>query len=259
MAIFPQISGIIARQIGNIQGKVSAQVQGRVLDILSKFSSQCPSGPEIQKIIVQRNNLISTINSFETRINTLRSTANRFNGAITTTRTAIQVIKSIPLPTAIIPPMSGGLGIPINVLTKYSDALIRLNKFLDALEADREGILGIVNSASNTLNTLKQRLNAIDAAIQECSKDSPDLNKILAEAQPKENTGSEGVPDSDYEYKGYKLEIIQDPNSPEIAPRRFAIAKDRRGIIVLQGQPSFSSSTQVLLEEIKFRIDNQLP
>ena len=259
MAIIPQISGVIARQVGNIQGKVSAQVQGRVLEILSKFSSQCPSGPEIKKIITQRNNLITTINAFERRINALKSTANRFNGAINSVRAAIQVIKAIPLPTAIIPPMSGGLGIPINVLTRYSDALIRLNKFLDALEADRLGVLGIIDSASNTLNTLKQRLNAIDLAIQECSKESPDLSSILAEAQPKQNTGSEGIPDSEYEYKGYKLEIIQDPNSPEIAPRRFAIAKDRRGIVVLQGPSSFSSDTQVLLDEIKFRIDNQLP
>jgi hypothetical protein len=56
-----------------------------------------------------------------------------------------------------------------------------------------------------------------------------------------------------------KLEIIEDPNSPRIAPRRYAIAKDRRGIIVLRGDSSFSSSTDVLLDEIKFRIDNQLP
>jgi len=258
MAIIPQISGVIARQVGSIQGKVSAQVQGRVLDILSKFTNQCPTGPEIQKIITQRNNLLNTINSFESRINALRSTADRFNGVISTIRKAIQVIKSIPLPTAIIPPMSGGLGIPINVLTKYSDALIRLNKFLDALEADREGILGIINSASNTLATLKQRLNAIDLAIQECSKNSPDLANILAEAQPKENTGSEGIPNGNYEYRGYRLEIIQDPNSPEIAPRRYAIAKDRRGVVVLKGQPSFSSSTDILLDEIKFRLDNQL-
>lgn len=258
MARIPQISGIIARQVGSIQGKITAQVQGRVLDILSKFTSQCPTGSEIQKIITQRNNLLNIINSFESRINTLRSTANRFNGVITTTRTAIQVIKNIPIPTAIIPP-GGGIGIPIRILTTYSDTLIRLNKFLDALEADREGVLGIINSASSTLATLKQRLNTIDLAIQECSKDSPDLTNIVAQAQPKENTGSEGTPDTNYEYKGYKLEIIQDPNSPQIAPRRYAIAIDRRGIVVLRGEPSFSSSTEVLLEEIKFRIDNQLP
>lgn len=262
MAIIPQISGIIARQVGNVQGKVSAQVQGRVLDILSKFSNQCPTGTELQKIIAQRNNLLNIINAFESRINALKATANRFNGVISTIRIAIQVIKSIPTPTAfaVIPGQVGGvvIGTPYSSLTRLSDSLIRLNKFLDALEADREGIIGIVNSVSNTLATLKNRLNAIDLAIQECSKESPDLSNILAEAQPKENTGSEGTPDADYEYKGYKLEIIQDPNSPEIAPKRYAIAKDRRGIVVLKGQPSFSSSTKVLLDEIKFRIDNQL-
>ena len=58
----------------------------------------------------------------------------------------------------------------------------------------------------------------------------------------------------------YKLEIITDSNSPQVAPKRFAVAiEPRDNVVVLKGQPSFSSSTKILLEEIKFRIDNQLP
>ena len=57
----------------------------------------------------------------------------------------------------------------------------------------------------------------------------------------------------------YNLEILQDPESPSIAPRRFAIAKNPAGIAVLRGPKSFSSSVDILLDEIKFRIDNQLP
>jgi hypothetical protein len=254
----PTISGIIARQIGSLQGKVVTQVQGRILNILSKFSNECPDSTEIKKIISQRNNLLRVITAFEKRVNSLRGTANRFDRVTRSTRIAIQVIKNIPIPTAIIPP-SGGVGIPINVLTRYSDALIRLNKLLDALEADKQGILGIISSTSSTLRNLKQTLNSIDLAIQRCSQDNSNLSSIVGEAQPKENTGTEGIPDSRYEYKGYKLLILEDPNSPKIAPRRYAVAKDRRGIIVLRGQPSFSSSTDVLLDEIKFRIDNQLP
>ena len=56
-----------------------------------------------------------------------------------------------------------------------------------------------------------------------------------------------------------KLQIKLDPDSPEIAPRRFAVAVDNTGVEVLKGPKSFSSSTEVLLQEIKFRIDNQLP
>ena len=94
---------------------------------------------------------------------------------------------------------------------------------------------------------------------------------IVNTAQPKENTGSEGAPtdaagnsDPNYSHKSittgklYTLSIVQDPNSPKIAPRRYAIAKDMGGTIRLKGDSSFSSSTQVLLDEIKFKIDNQL-
>ena len=259
MAILPQISGIIARQVGSIQGKVTAQVQSRVLEMLSKFTSECPTGPGLSRIISERNNLLSIINSFENRISTLGRAATRFDAVIKSLRVAIQVIKSIPLPTAIIPPISGGIGIPVSILTRYSDVLIKLNKLLDALEADKQGILGVVSTVSTTLANLKARLESLDLLIQECSKKSPDLPNIVNQAQPKENTGSEGVPSSDYLYKGYTLEIVQDPNSPSIAPKRYAIAKDKAGITVLYGPSSFSSDTKVLLDEVKFRIDNQLP
>ena len=57
----------------------------------------------------------------------------------------------------------------------------------------------------------------------------------------------------------YRLYIIPDENSPSIAPRSYAIAKDPSGVTVLKGPKSFSSDVDVLLDEIKFRIDNQLP
>ena len=58
----------------------------------------------------------------------------------------------------------------------------------------------------------------------------------------------------------YALEIEKDPSSPEIAPRRFGVARTLdEGVAVIKGQPSFSSDTDVLLDEVKFRLDNQLP
>ena len=69
-------------------------------------------------------------------------------------------------------------------------------------------------------------------------------------------TGS-GI-NSNYSYKGYTLAILQDIATSKIAPRRYAIASDIRGVVIFKGPLSFSSSTQVLLDEIKFRIDNKL-
>jgi len=260
----PKLSGIIARQVGSIQGKLVNQVQNQVLNVLSKFSSQCPNAKEIEKIIKIKNNLLKNINALERRIQKLRSVANKLDASIRAARIGISIIKRIPKPTVfkVIPGQSGGvvIGVKFSALTRLSDRLIKLNKLLDSLEADKAGILGVINTVSVTLGGLKRRLEAIDLAIQGCSKDSAQLNQIVASAQPPQNTGSEGTPlDPDYYYKGYELAIVDDPNSPSIAPRRYAIAKDRAGVIVLYGPSSFSSDTKVLLDEIKFRIDNQLP
>jgi hypothetical protein len=135
---------------------------------------------------------------------------------------------------------------------------VLLNRVVEILEDDIIGVDTVINSVSTTITLLKNRLQTVDKAIESCSKSEPEnLNQILMTAQPPENTGSEGIPNSDYLYKGYTLEIIQDPNSPKIAPRRYAIAKDREGIERLRGEPSFSSNTQILLDELKFKIDNQ--
>ena len=154
--------------------------------------------------------------------------------------------------------MSGGIGIPINILTRYSDTLVLLNKIVDVLEDDIAGVNAVIGSVSGTITTLKSRLESVDVAIERCSISQPaGLNEVLETAQPPENTGSEGTPNDDYLYKGYVLAIIEDPDSPKIAPRRFAIAKDKAGAIRIRGESSFSSDTQVLLDEIKFKIDNQ--
>lgn len=255
MGFKSNMSGIVAKQLGSLQGKLIAQIEGNVSNILKKFSNECPSPSDLEKIIKIKNNLIRTLNSFQRRVDSFKGTANKLQTAVSSATAIIKVIKSIPIPTAIIPPMTGGVGLPISILTKYSDALVTLNKIVETLESDISGVNAVIGSVSMTITSLRSRLELIDSAIERCSKGS---QQIVAAAQPPENTGSEGTPSPDYLYKGYVLAIIQDPNSPKIAPKRYAIATDNAGIVRLRGESSFSSDTQVLLDEIKFKIDNQL-
>lgn len=265
------IAAIAATQIGSLRGKLVAQIQKQVLAMLSKFSNECPSSKELEKIIKTRSTLINHLTSFEKRVGKFADIAKKLTAAVAIVNALVKIITSIPLPTAIIPPMTGGIGIPVSILTKYSNALVKLNKTLDKLLGEAIAITSIISTIAPVIANLRARLASIDVAIQQCSLGNPaDLNQILATAQPPENTGSEGTPtdaqgniDPNYVYtsstgKTYKLAIQEDPNSPKIAPRRYATATDNRGIIVLRGPSSFSSSTQVLLDEVKFRIDNQL-
>ena len=262
MSFKSNLSQIVANQVGRLQGQLIAQAQNRVLEILSEFSNQCPNEERLQNIIKAKNTLLRTINQLQRKVNALKATASRLDASIRVARTAINVIKRIPRPTVLqFVPDPGALvrGVPFSTLTKLSDRLIQLNKILDGLEAEKQGILGIISSADQTLSSIKSRLESIDTAVQNCIEEQGGSQQLLSEVQPPENTGSEGSPGDDFTYRGYTLEIVQDPNSPAIAPRRYAIAKDRAGVIVLYGPSSFSSDTRVLLDEIKFRIDNQLP
>ena len=120
-------------------------------------------------------------------------------------------------------------------------------------KVEEEEIKGI-----NDLNSALEKIN--DSTLSEDIKDRlrsildgfnlPNLDSIQNDPNFY-HTGPNGIV--------YKLEILTDPQSPSIAPRRFAVAKDAKGVVVLKGPKSFSSSTKVLLDEIKFRIDNQLP
>jgi hypothetical protein len=250
------IAALVATQVGGLRGKLVAQIQGQVVVLLNKFSSGCPNSKELERIIEVRNTLLNHIASFEKRVNKFSSIAKTLTTTVTLVNIAIKVITSIPIPTSVPP----GAGIPVNVLTKFSNALVRLNKTVDKLSGDAVAITALILSIQPLLTGLRNRLSSIDLAIQQCSLGQPaDLEQILATAQPPENTGSEGVPNSDYLYKTYTLSIVVDTSTIEIAPKRYATATDTRGIVVLRGPSSFSSSTQVLLDELKFRIDNQLP
>lgn len=260
------IAALVATQVGGLRGKLISQIQKQVLAMLSKFSSECPKSKQLQKIIKTRSTLINHLTGFEKRVGKFSSLASKLTSTVKIVQTIIQIITSIPIPTAIIPPGSpGGIGVPINTLTKYSNKLIALNKTLDKLLGEAQGITGVIETVNPVIANVKSRLNSIDLAIQQCSIDQPaDLTQILAAAQPPANTGTEGTPkdaqgnpDPNYLYKGYVLAIVTDPNSPRIAPRRYAIATDNKGTVRLRGDSSFSSDTQVLLDELKFKIDNQ--
>ena len=54
---------------------------------------------------------------------------------------------------------------------------------------------------------------------------------------------------------GFILSVVTDEKNPVgTLNRRFAVAKDGRGITLLKGTPSFSASDQILIDELVFYI-----
>ena len=135
----------------------------------------------------------------------------------------------------------------------------RLN--LEELKSTKD----LIRCADGNLYTeeaLRKNLSDIQNILDDLNKSSLDDNQLQAvedlynRLNLKDVEAPEGgiVP-----YRDYFLEVTEDPTDFGLAPRRFAIAKDEEGVIVLRGPSSFSSSTDILIQELKFRIDTQLP
>ena len=130
------------------------------------------------------------------------------------------------------------------------------------LNNDQAGI----NKAIKTLTDSLQKINDSNLGASNTSNESSFKDNLKGLLDSLQNlTPKDKAEPGSFTYTAengitYALEIEKDPTSPDIAPRRFGVARTLdEGVAVIKGQPSFSSDTDVLLDEVKFRLDNQLP
>jgi len=226
---------------------------------------KCPTGQTLQRLINIIRTVKKFINGIATRLQTLSRIVNIISAAINAISLTLDALKAsaraaevAALASAATP--SGASGI-------FALAVSKLNRLADQIRPDIQGpsnrygetgLDGIVCQAAKTItyasiqvNTIQVIINIIDTLLQSCSKDQIDTGSftVVELSQSANNSASLGI------YQGYRLEIRVDPNSPPVAPRRYAVAIDSVGVVVLEGNRSFSSSNELLIEELKLAID----
>ncbi len=278
MALSSQISAIVAGQLGKIEGELEAKIQLEANKMLGKFSNQCPESKSLIAIINTKNALLSGVNKFQKRSDKFLKLANNLKKAIKSAKLILKLLKVNPVPVATgIPPSDyGGLisAKTTGSITSQADRLYNIRKLLENLDGDVSSIESLVAGVVPSLNNIKDLLSNVNDRSEDCvdalssgelsDEEKKALKELLNKVQPLENTGSEGVPDENYVFKSdsgkvYEIAIIEDRQGDGPVPRRLAVAKDNLGVIILRGQPSFSADTAVLIQELKFRINNQLP
>lgn len=315
----------IASQVGKLQGLLSSKVTDTTNKIINDLSSN-DSLPldKLNKLTNVQNRLTKSIGKVSKRLDRIRRLPNRLRGPVSGLKSAINVIKSLPIPQAVPP----GVGLPINITTKYSDLLITLKESVKQIDenitainsilevptkellklqkrisglniglvlgkaetklgslleggevnneilvkaglADSDGFLEFAKlrpnfiknmddenfeNISNKVDLLNRKLQASPDIAESIKKD---FEKLLVFIPFEEKNNRENQ--AKYFHKGLILSIEEDPNSPSIAKRHYAVAKNTRGEVKFKGPSSFSSDIDVLLDELKFKIDNQLP
>ena len=99
-------------------------------------------------------------------------------------------------------------------------------------------------------------MKSIDGLLQECAEED-DLGlevinqELLDLAEEEEDDGNPIISSTN----GFFFSVETDDSNPVgTLKRRRAIAKDARGVTLLKGELSFSSSDQVLIDELIFYI-----
>jgi hypothetical protein len=230
-----QLEPVIRQEMRKI---VKCPTEERTLLLLNRLEN-------FTKIV---NKLQSIINRISKIVNVLSGIVNAINISITAAQTTIAGLDAtLPLQAAT---PTGASGLTARIIArvqrladKYSDEVADLDdKVCKAAKA--------VQFANNQITILQGFLQVADALLRTCIIEAPSFaSRITPQSTPRNRQA--------LSYRGYTLEV-RTVQGNTVAPQRYAVALDTLGVVVLEGPRSYSSNTDILIEELKFRIDNQL-
>jgi hypothetical protein len=212
-------------------------------------NSLCPTPDTLNKLLNTKNKLYKKINNISTTIDVTTKALGITTGILGGLNIALQVLKNLPIPVAV-----AGVGIPMNVITQVQSSIKKIEGTISKLSAVSAGSLMILVSIRQVLTQLMQYLSLLDLLIQHCAPNTPQsqetLNQALLDLTKEAEQQSVIVPPT---INGFTLTIETEITEKPLKRKR-AIAKNRSGVNLLQGEWSFSSIDQILIDELTFYI-----
>lgn len=238
-----------------VRGEIEPIIQAKIAEII-----KCPEEEVVKKLQIKLENNARIVNNLLDKVNRLdkytaptSATVNLLNQAFKAADIAILAL-DISLPGIAATP-TGASGIIARVIGKVERFIDNNKDGVQKLDDNLCNAAKAVRFAKTQLLIVQTLLQVLDVLLRACliKKGEQDPQALLTLTPITFERTRQPIT-----YRGYTLEIRTDANDSGIAPRRYAVALDPVGVVILQGTSSFSSNTDILLEELKFRIDNQL-
>ena len=214
------------------------QVSNYNPDQLPKLLEQsiCPTQAELTNLINRKNKLVKQLN------NSLK-TIDATTIALGITGGLIQALEiSLRAQIAIITP----------VPPAANEANRILDKRISQLKSVNAGILSILVILRQVLAQAIQILNLLDKLVEKCypNADQERVSLELTALTVQQSTQLSPVVTN---VNGFEMSV-ETENSPNTLKRRRALARNKQGVVMLQGEWSFSSIDQILIDELVFYI-----
>jgi len=262
------LSAYAAIALGKLQAIAIQKVQSVILEIIEEIKENCPPPERVEALLIKVGKARAVINGIERKIAKLKPLPNYLDPIIIAATIYVDIQKHRF--DTLAPPIALPGGIPnfpqklTGQITTLTDKVDKWNRFVETLQDDQKAIRDMLRITDGVFLPIISALNLVESLLNGCvgNQELTDEERKALIDKVQGRTDEVYVRGINYKStsgRNYTIKIIKDPNSPEIAPKRQAIAIDFRGITVLTGPSSFASSPQVLVDELKFRIENQRP
>ena len=226
----------------------------------------CPTPDALNNVVRTRNRVVRQLNQLFQVITINTALALAFTSLANVLRGVRLAMDAIPAPQAVgVPPAKDFGGLTFSLPYSFTAKLQHINDELEKLEDANRGtsratlvsLIFLIAGVTTVLLLLK----SVDQITQECAEENgvTDLEleainrELLDLAEEEEEDGNPRVSN----LNGFIFSVETDNKNPVgTLKRRFAVAKDTRGVTLLRGEPSFSSSDQILIDELAFYITN---
>jgi len=234
---------------------------------INNLPSTCPSPDVINSVVPILNNFVQDINSQVSNIDRLNQTVNSSTTALKTTKQIIDTLNiTISIATLIIqaiPPP----GLPGQVVGAV-DALDSLrqktlfdnngNPRIPQISAPLVGILISINIFNAFLTDTVNTINKILELLKKCSAQNNTVVNVanfspLVTTVINNQNKIESTPTS-FPYQDFLIEIEEKNYTPTVKQYR-AVGRNNQGITLISTPYSFTSTPQILVEQLKFIID----
>lgn len=235
------------------------------------------STERIQRTLTVLDNITRSINSLTVTLNTLAGIVTRSATVINVTSTALQGLKVATITADL--SLVATAATPTGVAATFARLIQKLEKFADKYRAEidgpsrrfgEKGLKSTVTRAAAVLLYINMQVRALQIITQVLAEVFED--KLAT--QSSESTTSKTTLDtleeiypgltellqitanqSSETYRGYIIDLRREDSPIPGAIKRYAVALDSYGNIAYRGPSSFSSSTAILIEEVKFNLD----
>jgi len=262
-----------ALKVGDLLAIAIEYAEPKVNEIINELLNQCPPPGVLKQMGKTVSNVNSLMNKVDRQVGQLDKLPKKLDKPILAGKIIVEILAHMPLPSTIgLPPGPAGgviFSVPTGVIQAQAQTLTFTSKMISTLEDDQEAIKAILSSASGVFTPIRIKISRIEMLLARCASNpnlsDKDRKDILDGLQDKNNSTTAGGIGKGVEYTSntngntYTISVVTNTETGISVPQRQAVAKDFRGIVVLKGPLSFASSEQVLIDELKFRIDNQLP